>query len=279
MSGVRYYNSGDESDALIIPPIHEYHGDQHRLNPNLSQDYTQQLKKRVQQLETDLTQLQIKKNTYSWSCKDIATALTFVALIVAVLALAAAMIGVQMLNTQQTKQSIEQMKDAMYEVIGAYQCNESVPGTSTEHVGVVMRFETNINNMNYQCMPTEGRYINYNQNDSYYSNTTVTYANLVKYNTFRKENNLTSACALCRISGRTTIKILPATNVCPEGWTKQYHGYLMTGGLCVHIEMDGQRREDLNEHISYIQHEVVLQKLGYTNYQDDLVLSCVVCSK
>ena len=39
-------------------------------------------------------------------------------------------------------------------------------------------------------------------------------------------------CVLCHVPTRTMqIMILPAMNTCPAGWTKEYHGYLVSSNV------------------------------------------------
>ncbi|XP_067025659.1 uncharacterized protein [Acropora muricata] len=35
-------------------------------------------------------------------------------------------------------------------------------------------------------------------------------------------------CAVCFVGSRDSMVMMPARNDCPSGWTKEYHGYLMT---------------------------------------------------
>ena len=35
-------------------------------------------------------------------------------------------------------------------------------------------------------------------------------------------------CAVCRVSGRSTLLMIPAKTSCPSGWTIEYKGYLMS---------------------------------------------------
>ena len=35
-------------------------------------------------------------------------------------------------------------------------------------------------------------------------------------------------CAVCYVRSRGSQIMIPATNKCPSGWTREYHGYLMT---------------------------------------------------
>ncbi len=168
-------------------------------------------------------------------------------------------------------------RHATYQVIGSYYCNTSVPGTSYVYTGVPIAFKFDTDFIHYRCMPApyRARY----SNESHYNSTPVTYGNYVIYSTFRdNRNNEAAICALCRIDGRDTTVIQPATYDCPNGWTKEYEGYLMSGGLCVHTEMAtwGEVAPLPSHNDSYIHHEVI--NLYLTSYSGDKVLSCVVCS-
>ena len=54
-------------------------------------------------------------------------------------------------------------------------------------------------------------------------------------------------CAVCQVDGATSVLMIPANNVCPRRWSRQYHGYLMsqkhdygkTEFICVDIEARG----------------------------------------
>ncbi len=98
-------------------------------------------------------------------------------------------------------------------------------------------FQSDTGSINYQCMPTDD-YVQYYKSDSSYTDTKVTLGGVVRYNTFHEGiNNTAAICTLCRIDGRDTIQIQPATFNCLDGWTKEYEGYMMSGGLCVHTDM------------------------------------------
>ncbi len=167
---------------------------------------------------------------------------------------------------------------ATYLVIGAYECNDSVPGTSFIHQGMTVGFESDTGSINYQCMPTDGHIQYYNKTYSIFNDTKVTSGGLVRYNTFREDSNNSAAdCALCRIDGRDTIHIQLATCDCPNGWTKQYEGYLMSGGLCVHTDMKGWKPRQLPNDL-YIYHDIFSNSI-MDLYSTNEVLSCVVCTK
>ena len=37
-------------------------------------------------------------------------------------------------------------------------------------------------------------------------------------------------CAVCHVSNRTAVYMVPAKYTCPKGWTREYYGYLMAEG-------------------------------------------------
>lgn len=95
-------------------------------------------------------------------------------------------------------------------------------------------------------------------------------------------------CSLCHTSYAATIMI-PGTNVCNNGWTRQYYGYLASGYhghlaasafVCVDITPEYLRAgsRDSNGKLFYD----VLAKCGSLPcppYVNDYPLTCVVCSK
>ena len=41
-------------------------------------------------------------------------------------------------------------------------------------------------------------------------------------------NNNDVPCAVCHVSNRTAVYMVPANYTCPSGWTREYYGYLMS---------------------------------------------------
>lgn len=44
----------------------------------------------------------------------------------------------------------------------------------------------------------------------------------------KKKHGLTVACAVCLAKGKSTTLMIPAKINCPDSWTRQYYGYIMT---------------------------------------------------
>ena len=94
-------------------------------------------------------------------------------------------------------------------------------------------------------------------------------------------------CSVCRAPQSTTI-MLPATPVCPQGWTTQYTGHLTaqykdhyaTEYVCLDGSPDNydDSSEKDQQHLFYY----VLARCGSlpcSTYRDDRAVTCGVCSK
>jgi hypothetical protein len=108
-----------------------------------------------------------------------------------------------------------------------------------------------------------------------------------EYQTYDNNNHHDPLCSVCRTSHATTIMI-PGTNVCSSGWTKQYDGFLMADSIgdsssefvCVDTLMESRAGsgDDLNGALFYYTF-THCGSLPCGPYQDTRVVTCVVCSK
>jgi len=84
---------------------------------------------------------------------------------------------------------------------------------------------------NYLCLPDKPKYGNYK--DGYQASGRI-YGTEYEVNSvpglFKKQNlhDHEAPCVVCYVSSRSSMLMMPARNDCPSGWTKEYHGYLMT---------------------------------------------------
>jgi len=81
----------------------------------------------------------------------------------------------------------------------------------------------------YICLPNKPKYEKYS--DSWESAGAIygTEYEVSSFNPFT--NNLhehDAPCTVCYVESRGSEMMIPARNDCPSGWTKEYHGYLMT---------------------------------------------------
>ena len=192
------------------------------------------------------------------------------------------------LDTITSHVNMEQNKPSTYERLGHSECPDT-EGTSSIYTGFIVGFSTT-GPTTFRCLPTEkGSVKYYNDTFSKYtgSEPEVHYLNLTEYQTFRPgKTNFDATCALCSVSVRNFIQMIPATYECPEGWTREYYGYLMTGFfsttfVCVDIEMEGfQNSADAAPNHPTLHHVTAHYKISHSDeYLDGKVLSCAVCSK
>ena len=94
-------------------------------------------------------------------------------------------------------------------------------------------------------------------------------------------------CAVCLVSGRNRQVMIPAKQVCPNGWTREYYGLLVADHhthrsstyICLDANMefvDGGN-ENKNGGLLYVV-EAVCGSLKCPPYKDGFELSCVVCT-
>ena len=92
-------------------------------------------------------------------------------------------------------------------------------------------------------------------------------------------------CALCEATGRGDKIMIPSHYVCPDGWHKEYNGYIMAGNIG---QEGGSMYECIDEHLEQIKGSGngPAAHFLYTVYatgsyvpSDGYALSCVVCTK
>ena len=100
------------------------------------------------------------------------------------------------------------------------------------------------------------------------------------------ETNL--PCVVCHAIARSSVFVKPAARSCPEDWTTEYRGYLMSGNaeghrqstLCVDEYPEGVCGEEEDGDGAELYHMVAGEDgLDITPHHRDGELSCVVCTK
>ncbi len=198
--------------------------------------------------------------------------LVFLGILISTIALAKS--SIQFSESQKN----QVVRRTTYERIGNTDC-PNIPGTSTLYIGVTIGYKTSTGYTGFQCMPTYANIKYYPSNESTYNSTEqIYYGNITEYKTFTRSNNLYAACAVCKVKGRGSTVVLPGTYECLDpSWTKEYDGYLMTGNTCVDKEMEGLPPTTDPKEEPTLRHEVVTADINIY-YQNQQVLSCVVCS-
>ena len=95
-------------------------------------------------------------------------------------------------------------------------------------------------------------------------------------------------CALCRAPRPTTI-VMPATNVCEDGWTLEYSGYLMGSipsnpaeheAVCMDYHFESRAGSSANENgFLFFLMFTWCGSLPCPPYEADKLVTCAVCSK
>ena len=97
-------------------------------------------------------------------------------------------------------------------------------------------------------------------------------------------------CAVCYVPTRATTIMVPAKTVCPSSWTREYYGYLTSEGESEENYRSSYNCIDANPDIIPNQHGSTNGTLLYyvqstcngfacPPYQENRILSCVVCTK
>ena len=93
-------------------------------------------------------------------------------------------------------------------------------------------------------------------------------------------------CALCQVNGASSMIMIPSRYECPDGWRKEYHGYVMAGQYnqvgssmynCIDKNLEqipGSGSNNANSHYLY----TIYAQCGYFMPCGGNELSCVVCT-
>ena len=132
---------------------------------------------------------------------------------------------------------------------------------------------------NAQCLPTNPEYLT-TIDGIQYTRSSITGAEYKSNDITPSSNDHDVPCAVC-LSTASTSHMFPAKVTCPDGWTKQYKGYLMSSRrrrseyLCVDeaFERVGSRRDDYGFQLYLV--EPRCKSLPYDKTRE---LACVVCT-
>lgn len=142
---------------------------------------------------------------------------------------------------------------------------------------------------NYQCLPKDPEY----SPDLTYRPGTQNYALIygaeyqLPTKSFTQDHNV--PCAVCRVPTRTSVLMIPAKYRCPQYWTREYYGYLMSESHahhrstyeCMDKEMEhlrggqGDTNGALFEHVE----SRCNPSLPCDRYYNAKEMNCVVCTK
>ena len=144
----------------------------------------------------------------------------------------------------------------------------------------------------YLCLPRNPKYDKYQNGRQGAGAVYGTEYQVLHYNGNPFDKSLhdhDAPCAVCFVKSRGSMLMMPARNDCPSGWTKEYHGYLMTSYngdkhssefICVDGNPEYIRgsKQDKNGALLYFV-EGVCGSLPCLPYVAGRELTCAVCTK
>ena len=172
----------------------------------------------------------------------------------------------------------------------------STPGTELVYAG---RAAGTIHNegggANYLCMPADPQYdssLSYQEGMQGPNRPRVHGAEYE--HPMQGTNNHDVPCAVCFVSSRESVLMIPAKPSCPSSWTREYYGYLMTGYKgnsatdqghvmfeCVDKDQESVDGSFRNDNGALFYHTEVSCGTGLPcpPYNEHQELNCVVCTK
>ncbi|XP_068731429.1 short-chain collagen C4-like [Montipora capricornis] len=146
--------------------------------------------------------------------------------------------------------------------------------------------------VNYLCLPHNPKYDKYKDGHQPAGYIYGTEYEVSQYNGDPFKRNLhdhEAPCVACFVASRGSMLMMPARNDCPSGWTKEYHGYLMTAYhgdkhssdfICVDGDPEYVPGSGANKNGALLYPvEGVCGSLPCLPYVSGRELTCAVCTK
>ena len=138
--------------------------------------------------------------------------------------------------------------------------------------------------VNYLCLP--------DQPEDYIEETGLGFEGYLygtSYQTYANQpyNHNSVPCVACFTRYKMASLMIPAKITCPSGWTQEYYGYLMTSATgnrkstfeCVDVSMETLSGNSNDDGAIFHHVKVDCNSFFCPPYNQDDVLTCVVCSK
>ena len=145
---------------------------------------------------------------------------------------------------------------------------------------------------NPQCLPMDPNYLRSISGDQYWR--AHMYGAEYEFvadssSHFHGIPNTDVPCAVCYVTQRSTVYMLPAKYTCPSGWTREYYGYLMADYFgrgvrneftCIDTALKPVPGSAANKHgLVFYFTEGKCGSLPCPPYDNNRELSCSVCTK
>ena len=142
---------------------------------------------------------------------------------------------------------------------------------------------------NPQCLPLDPNYLSpisgQERRAIMYGAEYYTLTN--SYSHFHGRQHYEVPCAVCYVTQRSTVYMVPAKYTCPSGWTREYYGYLMceehvhhpTQFTCIDIAFKSVGSSADQDGMEFFFVEGRCGTLPCPPYDNTRELSCAVCTK
>ena len=166
----------------------------------------------------------------------------------------------------------------------------STPGTELVYAGRIggTQYGHSGGGANQLCMPLDPQYSSYTpgvQGHNYMYG--AEYEEPVGHTSTKQNHDAT--CAVCYVSTRETVLMVPAKTSCPTSWTKEYQGYLMAERknnqgrstfICVDTAFESAPGSQGHAEATDLYHiEAACNGLPCPPYVDYKELTCAVCTR
>ncbi len=164
----------------------------------------------------------------------------------------------------------------------------STPGTQLLYAGRTGgTFYNQGGGANYLCMPEDPEYdssLRYQAGIQHYAKIYGT----EYHGPIQGTNDHNVPCAVCFVTSRETVLMIPAKASCPPSWTREYYGYLMTAYRghsgrtmfeCVDKDQESLPESAANTDGTTFHHvEASCNGMPCPPYNEHQELNCVVCT-
>lgn len=144
---------------------------------------------------------------------------------------------------------------------------------------------------NHLCLPNHPKYGKYTDRFEHTGGIYGAEYEVSSFNPFKRNiHNHDAPCVVCYVRSRGTQLMIPARDDCPNGWTEEYHGYLMTehwghkiprNFICVDWDAESVAGSQSNHNGALLY--LVQANCGFFSkcppYYEGRELTCAVCTK
>ena len=140
----------------------------------------------------------------------------------------------------------------------------------------------------YLCLPEEPEYTQYTAGTQDFSPLYGTEYEIGQNQPLYAQHQHNAPCVVCCTSLRVTVLMVPARVSCPNTWTLEYSGYLMTAykgyhrrsTVCVDRDPETVYGEAANSNGALFHHtEATCNGIQCPPYDPEKVLTCALCTK